>query len=60
MLRAAGSERAGKTTTIEILEGLLPQTSGEVEILDKTWNAQEASNTGSTLRGRRACWPAPS
>jgi len=34
-----GPNGAGKTTTMEILEGLLPQTSGEVEILGKSWNA---------------------
>jgi ABC-2 type transport system ATP-binding protein len=34
-----GPNGAGKTTTIEILEGLLPQSSGEVEVLGKTWNA---------------------
>jgi ABC-2 type transport system ATP-binding protein len=34
-----GPNGAGKTTTIEILEGLLPETSGEVEVLGKTWNA---------------------
>src|SRR5262249_54019633 len=34
-----GPNGAGKTTTVEILEGLLPATSGEVEILGRTWNS---------------------
>src|SRR5215471_14985623 len=36
-----GPNGAGKTTTIEILEGLLPPTSGEVEVLGHSWSANE-------------------
>jgi ABC-2 type transport system ATP-binding protein len=32
-----GPNGAGKTTTIEILEGLLPETSGDVEVLGQRW-----------------------
>ena len=37
-----GPNGAGKTTTVEILEGLLPATSGEVELLGRSWKADNA------------------
>jgi len=36
-----GPNGAGKTTTIEILEGLLPATSGEVEVLGMKWDRHQ-------------------
>src|SRR3954470_21895032 len=42
-----GPNGAGKTTTVEILEGLLPPTSGEVELLGHNWKTD-----GDTLRQR--------
>ena len=37
-----GPNGAGKTTTLEILEGLTTLTSGEVEVLGRTWLADAA------------------
>jgi len=42
-----GPNGAGKTTTVEILEGLLPPTSGEVELLGQNWRSD-----GYALRQR--------
>src|SRR6516164_3097424 len=42
-----GPNGAGKTTTVEILEGLLSPTSGEVELLGRTWTSD-----GDWLRQR--------
>ncbi|HEY3243687.1 MAG TPA: ABC transporter ATP-binding protein [Phycisphaerae bacterium] len=36
-----GPNGAGKTTTVEILEGLLPPTSGEVEVLGLRWGRHD-------------------
>src|SRR5437016_3818470 len=36
-----GPNGAGKTTTIEILEGLLPPSSGEVEVLGQRWGEDD-------------------
>jgi ABC-2 type transport system ATP-binding protein len=38
-----GPNGAGKTTTIEILEGLMPQTSGEVEVLGRRWGDDDVA-----------------
>src|SRR5579862_3157458 len=36
-----GPNGAGQTTTVEILEGLLDPTSGEVEVLGMRWSTDE-------------------
>jgi ABC-2 type transport system ATP-binding protein len=36
-----GPNGAGKTTTVEILEGLLPATSGDVEVLGRRWGRDD-------------------
>ncbi|HEX9573606.1 MAG TPA: ABC transporter ATP-binding protein [Myxococcales bacterium] len=36
-----GPNGAGKTTTVEVLEGLLPPTSGDVEVLGMRWDRDE-------------------
>jgi ABC-2 type transport system ATP-binding protein len=36
-----GPNGAGKTTTIEIIEGLMPATSGEVEVLGRHWGRDD-------------------
>ncbi len=36
-----GPNGAGKTTTMEILEGLLPATSGDVEVLGRHWGQDD-------------------
>src|SRR5688572_16599254 len=51
-----GPNGAGKTTTIEILEGLLPATSGEVEVLGQRWGTRDdelRQRLGITLQETR-------
>jgi ABC-2 type transport system ATP-binding protein len=51
-----GPNGAGKTTTIEILEGLLPETSGEVQVLGRRWGQDDEAlrqRLGITLQETR-------
>src|SRR5215831_14171560 len=51
-----GPNGAGKTTTMEILEGLLPATSGDVEILGQRWgrdNQELKERIGISLQETR-------
>lgn len=52
-----GPNGAGKTTTVEILEGLLPATSGEVQVLQSRWgdgqDRQLRQRIGITLQETR-------
>ena len=53
-----GPNGAGKTTTVEILEGLNRPTSGEVEVLGRSWATDPApSANGSASRSRRPGFP---
>src|SRR5712664_2739342 len=38
-----GPNGAGKTTTVEILEGLLPPTTGDVEVLGMRWGQDDGA-----------------
>jgi ABC-2 type transport system ATP-binding protein len=51
-----GPNGAGKTTTIEIFEGLLPPTSGDIEILGMRWGDHDnelRQNIGISLQQTR-------
>jgi ABC-2 type transport system ATP-binding protein len=51
-----GPNGAGKTTTVEILEGLIPPTSGEVEVLGLRWTSDARAireRIGVTLQETR-------
>ena len=42
MLRLPGPNGSGKTTTVEMLEGLLEPTAGQVVLLGRSWSTSEA------------------